>query len=462
MSDPAWLDTGANGWQLTASTLVGLLSIPGLAAFYAGTIQRKWSINSGLMVLYAYAAVLICWVLWAYKMAFGSQWGRAPFIGTPGPAVTMDYELSQATLPASNVIAAFPMATMVYFQFVFAAVTVIIIAGAFLGRMNFAAWILFVPLWLTFSYTVGAFSIWNGGFLWNLGVIDYSGGFVVHLSSGTSGYVGAWWIGPRLLEDRKHSKPSNLLMVMIGAGLIWICWNGSNGAAAYSPGVDAGVALLNTNLSAAMSLLAWATIDLIFHKKVGISGAVDGMIAGLVAITPAAGVVSGWGSVIIGVCAGTIPWISMFILERIPVCRIVDDPMAVLHMHAIPGLMGGLLVGIFATKSGCMAYGLSNNGGAIEGNAKQMWFQLVGALFIVALNAFMTSVVLLFIKYVCRVPLRMTKEQMVVGDYAIHGESAYSLRFDPEQAVPDEDINLNHATCASNELNGAVGPSNGS
>jgi len=246
--NPDWLNKGDNAWQLTAASLVGLQSIPGLVVLYAGIVKRKWAINSAFMAFYAFAAVLICWVIWAYRMAFGEQW--APFVGVPGPILTIDQEIQQAILPAAGISANFPMATMVYFQFVFAAITLVIMAGAFLGRMNFIAWMLFVPLWLTFSYTVGAFSLWGGGFLAQKGVLDYSGGYVIHLSSGTAGFVGAWWIGPRLQRDRDDFRPNNILLVLVGAGILWIGWNGFNGGDPYAASPDAGVAVLNTSKKA--------------------------------------------------------------------------------------------------------------------------------------------------------------------------------------------------------------------
>ena len=217
---PSWLNAGDNAWQLTAASLVGLQSIPGLAVLYAGIVKRKWAINSAFMVFYAFAATLIVWVLFAYKMGFGEQWGAAPFIGTPGPIQTTGNEIQQAILPTSGLTANFPMATMCYFQLVFAAITVILLGGAFLGRMNFLAWMIFVPLWITFSYTVGAFSLWGGGFLATRGVIDYSGGYVIHVSSGTAGFVGAWWIGPRLESDRRSFRPNNVLLTLVGAGIL--------------------------------------------------------------------------------------------------------------------------------------------------------------------------------------------------------------------------------------------------
>ena len=431
-SKPDWLDTGDNAWQLTAATLVGLQSMPGLVVLYAGVVKKKWAINSAFMAFYAFAAVLMTWVLWAYKLGFGEKW--APFVGVPGPVVTIDDELKQATLPALNLALAFPLSTMIYFQFVFAAITIIIMAGAFLGRMNFAAWMLFVPLWITFSYSVGAFSLWGGGFLSTLGVIDYSGGYVIHLSSGTAGFVGAWWIGPRLQRDRESFTPNNVGFILVGAGLLWCGWNGFNGGDPYSASPDAGAAVLNTNVATAMSTLTWTVLDIVYYKKPAVIGAVQGMICGLVSITPAAGVVAGWGAVIIGACSGSIPWASMNLLGKTQLWLRVDDVLGVFHTHCVAGALGGFLVGIFATAEGCAAFNLTNPGGAIDGNGRQVWVQIVGALFIIGLNIVMTSIIMCFIKYVCRIPLRMSDEALEIGDDHIHGEEAYAFFGDGQRS----------------------------
>jgi Amt family ammonium transporter len=262
----------------------------------------------------------------------------------------------------------------VYFQFVFAAITVVIMAGAFLCRMNFLAWMIFVPLWITLSYTVVAFSVWAGGFLWKLGVIDYSGGYVIHLSSGTAGFVGAFWIGPRLSKDRIDARPNNILLTLVGAGILWTGWNGFNGGDPYAASPDAGAAVLNTNIATAMSLLTWTLLDILFYKKPAVLGAVNGMITGLVAITPAAGVVTGWGAIIIGACSGSIPWLSMNIMgKKVSVFQKVDDCLGVFHTHAVAGVTGGFLVGIFATLEGSEAFAITNPGGAIAGNGRQVW-----------------------------------------------------------------------------------------
>ena len=187
-ASPKWLNKGDNAWQLTAATLVGIQSVPGLVILYGSIVKKKWAVNSAFMALYGFAAVLVCWVGWGYQMSFGNV--HIHFLGRPDVALNEKFLLNQTF--NGNYL---PNATMVYFQFVFAAITLILIAGALLGRMNFHAWMLFVPLWLTFSYTICAFSIWSpNGWLSKMGIIDYSGGYVIHLSSGVAGFTAAYWV----------------------------------------------------------------------------------------------------------------------------------------------------------------------------------------------------------------------------------------------------------------------------
>lgn len=426
MWTPVGDNTGDNAWQLTAASLVALQSVPGLVVLYAGWVKHKWAINSAFMAFYAFSMVLICWVLWGYRMGFGDQ--MLPIVGTPSIAVDIGWQLKESYLPTVGLAQNMPQATMVYFQFVFSAITLVLIAGSFLCRMSFFAWMLFVPLWMTFSYTVGAFSLWGGGFLFQYGVIDYSGGYVIHLSAGTAGFVGAWWIGPRIEEDLKDCQPNNVLAMLVGAGILWIGWNGFNGGDPYTASADAGVAVLNTNICTAMSSLVWVFCDLIYFRKPSVIGAIQGMITGLVAITPAAGVVAGWGAISLGFLSGTIPWLSMNIAGRkMWIFSKVDDTLEVFHTHFVGALVGGIGTGIFATVEGCQAFAIANEGGAIAGNPRQIGLQIVGALFIIGWNIVWTSLIMIFIQYVCRVPLRMTPEQLAVGDYAIHGEEPYTF-----------------------------------
>jgi ammonium transporter, Amt family len=429
---PKWLDTGSNAWQMAAATFVGLQSVPGLVILYGGIVKKKWAVNSAFMAIYAFAAVLVVWVLWAYNMSFGQQ--MLPFWGVPKPALSAGFMLGQAVVPAAASgmpPLGFPMATMMFFQFVFAAITVIILGGSLIGRMNFKAWIIFVPLWMTFVYTVGAFSIWGGGWLAQLGALDFSGGYVIHLAAGTSGFVAAAVIGPRIQQDRDHFPPNSLLMALAGAGILWLGWNGFNGGDPYFANADASAAILNTNLTTAVALLVWTILDTWAYGKPSVVGAVNGMIAGLVAITPGAGYVNGWGAIIIGICAGIIPWLSMNKLQRTALFAKVDDTLSVFSTHGIAGLMGGLLVGILANPdmieyigTGKDAPGVSATGW-IYGNFHQFLLQLYAALFIIAFNVVASFIILKVIAVF--VPLRMDEATLRVGDDAVHGETAYNF-----------------------------------
>nr|XP_010911176.1 ammonium transporter 3 member 2-like [Elaeis guineensis] len=296
---PDWLNKGDNSWQLICATLVGLQSIPGLVILYGSIVKKKWAVNSAFMALYAFAAVWICWVSWAYNMSFGDQlfpiWGKAK------PALGQKFLIKQAQLPATEhdyhngtvetpmASPFFPMASMVYFHCVFAAISVILLGGSLLARMNILAWMAFVPLWLTFSYTVGAFSLWGGGFLFQWGVMDYAGGYVIHVSAGFAGLTAAYWVGPRAAKDRERFPPNNVLLTLTGAGLLWMGWTGFNGGDPFAANAVASMAVLNTHICTAMSILVWTCLDVIFFGKPSVIGAVQGMITGLVCITPAAG-----------------------------------------------------------------------------------------------------------------------------------------------------------------------------
>ncbi|GAA0185553.1 hypothetical protein Leryth_004623 [Lithospermum erythrorhizon] len=434
-ASPYWMNKGDNAWQLTAATLVGLQSVPGLIILYGGAVKKKWAVNSAFMALYAFASVLVCWVCWGYRLSFGDK--LIPIWGKVNVALEQDYLLQQAFLGM------FPNATMVFFQFVFAAITLILIAGALLGRMNFYAWMLFVPLWLTFSYTVGAFTIWStNGWLSTAGLIDYSGGYVIHLSSGVAGFTAAYWVGPRLNKDRESFPPNNIILMLFGAGLLWMGWTGFNGGDPYVVSVDASLAVINTHVCAASSLLTWSLLDVIFFGKPSVIGAVQGMITGLVCITPAAGVVHNWAAIIMGMCSGSIPWYTMMVVhKKSELLQKVDDTMAVFHTHAVAGTLGGILTGLFANPHLCNLFyakyakyvGLfyAFHDGNYHTGFRQIGLQLIGVVFVIVLNVVMTSLVCIIVQFF--VPLRMTEEDMEIGDEAAHGEEAYALWGDGER-----------------------------
>ncbi|KAK4748201.1 hypothetical protein SAY87_014787 [Trapa incisa] len=450
---PAWLNKGDNAWQMTAATLVGLQSMPGLVILYASMVKKKWAVNSAFMALYAFAAVLIVWVLLCYRIAFGDE--LLPFWGKGAPALGQKYLVRRAKIPESVIHhddgsietppnePFYPMATLVYFQFTFAAITMILVAGSVVGRMNIRAWMAFVPLWLIFSYSVGAFSLWGGGFLYQWGVIDYSGGYVIHLSSGIAGFTAAYWVGPRLKNDRERFPPNNVLLMLAGAGLLWMGWSGFNGGAPYAANITASMAVLNTNICAATSLLIWTTLDVIFFGKPSVIGAVQGMMTGLACITPGAGVVQSWAAIVMGILSGSLPWVSMMILhKKSALLQKVDDALGVFHTHAVAGLLGGLSTGLLAEPALCrLILPIPGSGGAFYGGKGGVQFlkQIVAGLFVIAWNIFATSAICLFIRLF--VPLRMPDEQLMIGDDAVHGEEAYALWGDGDKYDPTHSSN---------------------
>ncbi|XP_074589559.1 ammonium transporter 3 member 1-like [Curcuma longa] len=440
-----WLNKGDNAWQMISATLVGLQSVPGLVILYGSIVKKKWAVNSAFMALYAFAAVLLCWVTWGYSMSFGHQ--LLPFWGKAMPALGQKFLIVQAELPstthyyhdgaveATKINPYYPMASMVYFQCVFAAITLILLAGSLLGRMNIRAWMMFVPLWLTFSYTVGAFSLWGGGFLFHWGVMDYSGGYVIHLSSGIAGFTAAYWVGPRSTKDRERFPPNNVLLMLAGAGLLWMGWAGFNGGDPYAANIDSSMAVLNTNICAATSLLVWTCLDVILFKKPSVIGAVQGMITGLVCITPAAGLVQGWAAILMGVLSGSIPWFTMMVVhKRSRLLQKVDDTLGVFHTHAVAGFIGGVSTGLFAEPTLCSLFlPVTNSRGAFYGGSgpMQVFKQITGALFIIVWNVIVTSIICVAIGMV--MPLRMPEDQLAIGDDAVHGEEAYALWGDGEK-----------------------------
>jgi ammonium transporter, Amt family len=416
-----WLSPGDNSWQLTAATLVGLMSVPGLVVLYGGVMQKRWSVNSMMMAFVAFGIVLLVWVLYGYKMGFGtpihifgaSHGFFANMLGKPETILSSDALRQQGNIPNVGDVV-FPQSTLAYFQFVFAAITPILMLGSVLGRINFKAWIPFVAIWSSVVYAINAFLIWGGGFFAQHGALDFSGGYVIHLSAGVAGFVAAAVVGPRLQRDREVDAPNNLLMVATGAGLLWLGWNGFNGGDPYLANDIAAAAVLNTNLCTAVVWVAW---DYITGHKPSLISSVNGMITGLVAITPAAGFVNGWGAIAMGVIASTIVYFALNYLSRMQPFRNVDDTLGVVYTHGFAGLAGGLLTGVFANTAMGSAPGL------ISGSSHLIKWQALTALWVIAFTAIATFVILQLIKLF--VPLRMDEREMEEGDLAVHGHEVY-------------------------------------
>jgi Amt family ammonium transporter len=299
-----------------------------------------------------------------------------------------------------------------------------------LGRVNFKAWIPFVLLWNTVVYGINAFMIWGGGWWAQHGAVDYSGGYVIHLSAGVSGFVAAAVIGPRLQRDREIDAPNNLLMVAVGAGMLWMGWNGFNGGDPYFAGASASAAVLNTNLACAVAFLAWVGMDYLTGRKPSLIGSVNGMITGLVAITPAAGYVNGFGAAAIGLIGSAVVYLALNYLSRVRPFRRVDDTLGVVYTHGFAGVAGGLLTGVFADPNMVIypgangtAKGAISVAGLIHGNATLLKWQFFAALSVIIVSVIGTYLLLKLVGLF--VPLRMKEEDMEVGDVAVHGHEVY-------------------------------------
>ena len=436
----SWLSSGDNAWQMTAATLVGLMSIPALAVLYGGIVQKKWAVNTMMMVFAAFALTLIVWVLWAFKMGFGQPW-ISTFVGKPAAVVGAAGEQAQANIPLLKGLMPnfrFPEGSLVYFQFVFAAITPILFIGSVVGRIKFKVWLIFVPLWITFAYAVNAFLLWGGGFWAGKGALDFSGGYVIHLAAGVSGFVAAAMVGPRLARDRQKAVPNNLLFIAVGAGILWLGWNGFNGGDPYFAGADATSAVVNTNLATAVAMMTWIIMDMSFGKerKPTFLGGVNGLICGLVGITPAAGYVNGVGAIVIGLVDAAVVWVLFaYLPRRVWPFNKVDDALGVVYTHGFAGLIGGLLVGLLADPSMIVYVGLGKTSnvttaGLFYGHPKQLLIQAGAALTVIVWDGTVTYVILRVIKFFT--PLRMSDAELLVGDEMVHGEVAY-----PEEEPDD-------------------------
>jgi ammonium transporter, Amt family len=434
---PHWLDTGSTAWQMTAATFVGLMSVPGLVVLYGGVMQKRWSINSMMLTFATFSVVMVVWVLWAFKMGFGHPWfnsGAHPatdgflhgFIGKPGPVLSAKAETMQGVVPGgygNTALLPFPEASLVYFQFVFAAITPILSLGSVLGRINFKAWLPFVALWITFVYAVDCFLLWGGGYFALHGALDYSGGYVIHLSAGVSGFVAAAVIGPRLARDREIDAPNNMAMVAVGAGLLWLGWNGFNGGDPYAANQSASAAILNTNLTTAVAFLVWVALDFLTGRKPSMIGGVNGIIVGLVAITPAAGFVNGWGAIALGIIACCIVYYAMNYLSAMRPFRNVDDTLGVVYTHGFAGLAGGLLTGVFADPHMGPFDAIDYSKGVVHGSFVLLKWQAFAGLWVIFWSALCTFVLLKVVGIF--IPLRMSPENMEIGDVAEHGHEVY-------------------------------------
>jgi len=400
------LDTGDTAWMLTATALVMLMSLPGLAIFYGGLAKAKDTLNTIAMVFTAYAIASVVWVVYGYTLAFGTDIGGV--IGSPA-------KLFLSGVDAKSLQGTIPEFLFVAFQGTFAAITVALISGSYIERMKFSAWLLFSILWVSFVYVPVAHWVWGNGFLAKLGALDFAGGTVVHINAGIAGLVGALILGKR--KDTALI-PSNLPMVVIGTGLLWFGWFGFNAGSAVASNALASVALLNTNIATAVAALSWMFTEWLHAKKPTVLGLASGAIAGLVAITPAAGFVNVIGAIIVGLVAGIVPYFAVAVLKH----KLgYDDALDVFGIHGVAGIIGAILTGVFADPS------INEAGkGLLYGNPGQVLIQILSVVVTIIYDAIATLVILMVVKALTG--LRVSPEEEISGlDSSQHREKAYNL-----------------------------------
>ena len=404
------LDTGNTAWVLTAAAMV-LLMIPGLALFYGGMVRSKSVLNMLMMVMSAAFVVMILWVLFGYSMAFGTDIGG--LIGDP-----VEY-LGLESLMADDPEAGLPAMAFVAFQAMFAALTVGLIAGAVADRTKFGAWLFFGTVWAIIVYFPVAHWVWSaGGWIFELGVIDFAGGTAVHINAGAAALALAIVIGRRVGWPKTPMRPHNLTLVMLGAGLLWFGWFGFNAGSALAANNAASVVFVNTFAATAAAALAWLIVEKVRDGHATTLGAASGIVAGLVAITPACASVSPVGAIIVGVVAGALCALAVGWKYKLG----YDDSLDVVGVHLVGGLVGTLLIGFLATEVAPTGV----NGLLYGGGAEQLGKQAIGAFAVLFYSLVITAIIALIIRSVRG--FRVSTDDEVLGiDLAVHAESGYEL-----------------------------------
>ncbi|WP_417496856.1 ammonium transporter [Maricaulis sp.] len=407
--EDAVIDSGNIAWILTATALVLMMTIPGLALFYGGMVRRKNVLSTMMQSLGATAAVTVLWALIAYSLAFSDGGGLNTFVGGLS-------RIGLTGITPETMSGDLPENLFFIFQLTFAIITVAIIAGAAVERIRFSAFMIFAAAWLILVYAPICHWVWGGGFLSDAGVLDFAGGAVVHINAGVAGLVLAKVVGPRRGYPGSQMMPDNLVLTVIGAGLLWVGWFGFNGGSALAADGAAAHAFVTTQLAAASALLTWIIIEWLRRGKASVLGAASGAIAGLVAITPAAGFVPAWAAFIIGAAGAAGAYWGVTALKR---WGKWDDTLDAFGLHGVGGLVGAILTGVFASEA------IGGAPGVIEGNLMQVFTQTWGALAAAVYCGAVTWVILFVLSKF--MTLRVSEEDEVTGlDTTLHGESVAS------------------------------------
>ena len=394
------MNAGDTAWMLTSTCLVLLMTVPGVALLYGGMVGKKNIISTITQTFMITCLVTLLWFIVGYSLAF-SEGSFNTFVGGFS-------NLFLKGVGVDSLSGTIPESVFVVFQLTFAIITAALICGAVAERMNFSALLIFIAIWILLVYAPICHMVWGGGLLASLGVLDFAGGTVVHINCGIAGLVAAIVLG----ERKQKSRPHNLLLSLIGTSLLWVGWFGFNAGSAVAANGGAGMAMLVTQIATATAGLAWMFAEWGFGKKPSLLGILSGAIAGLVAITPAAGFVGPTGAFFIGLIAGIVCyWASTKLKNKFG----YDDSLDVFGIHGVGGTVGALLTGIFAKEA------IGGAAGLLEGNTGQLWLQFIGVTFTIVYTGVFTYVILKIVNLIT--PLRATVEEETQGlDLRQHGE----------------------------------------
>ncbi|HRG14783.1 MAG TPA: ammonium transporter [Pseudomonadota bacterium] len=417
LAAPPTLNSGDTAWMIVATALVLLMTIPGLALFYAGMVRAK-NVLSVLMQCFAITGLIsVLWVMYGYSLVFdttGMEKGvvnLASFIGGFDKAFL-------SGLKADSLSYAIPESVFVTFQMTFAIITPALIVGAFAERMKFSALLVFMALWFTFSYAPIAHMVWSGdgGLMWDWGVLDFAGGTVVHINAGVAGLVAALVLGKRNGYPTTPMAPHNLGYTLIGASLLWVGWFGFNAGSAVAANGTAGMAMLVTQIATAAAALGWMSVEWLLHKKPSVLGIASGAVAGLVAITPASGTAGPIGALAIGLIAGVFCFFTATTIKR----KLgYDDSLDVFGVHAVGGIIGAILTGAFAAPA-------LGGFGTVTDIGTQLWIQFKGVAVTLVYTTIVTWLILKLVDLA--IGLRVDAEDEAQGlDLALHNERGYNL-----------------------------------
>lgn len=405
------LNSGDTAWVIVSTALVMVMTPAGLALFYGGIARYKNLLNTFAMTLVAYCLASVIWMMWGYSIAFGPDIG-----GFTGGL----QHFFMAGIGIDSLFGSIPTYVFALFQMTFACITVALVLGSVVDRMKFSAWIVFTILWVTFIYAPVAHWVWGGGWMAEMGALDFAGGTVVHINAGVAGLVLALMLGKRIGYGKEAMFPSSIALTALGAALLWFGWFGFNAGSQLAADGIAGSAFLVTNTSAATGALAWMFIEWLVTRKPTVLGMASGIVSGLVAITPAAGFVNMPASLIIGLVAGALGFYSV---TKIKPKLGYDDSLDAFGVHGVCGIWGALATGLFANPAVNQA-----GKGLFYGNPKQLWIQIVSII----ATAVFTAIGTLIIAYITRAVtggLRVGEEEEIIGlDNSIHGERGFEIQ----------------------------------